>query len=632
MRKEIDFNFTLNVSAEGYEKKTDATCCLSSKGAEAIGRKKMCFFENSLTVDEFLLKAQSGHSFCAIYRFESGKKYWYSNSKGQKFLGYPYYQRDNKTSTKGGLKIDFKRDEYFSGSQVIFIDIDLTKYEDINEYIDTLTFKPTMVYMSYSDGKEKNGIISRRFHLCYVFDTILNADEFKLASKTLSNALVKDTKEELDDKCGEKMSQYMNGCYGNLENYKTYLIYSLEDIKEYNNINKEENKEYEDVHKCTTYYNVLQNDTIDTYDTIIEEIPLYDEGLLSDMGRLDYDEFMKYNRHKYNYYYRVEKDEWVNNSYQFVDDSYFAFKWQYGKNAVLHDGQNRRKKVYMRMCLRRVMNPNVDANTILFNAYEDIHRFFDWEGLDLYEYLKKNIEYCFNKTIEEIEEEFSITISKLREETKPKRGIIYKNRMSHTVETTYSILDEYYQQNMTVSENLDMINNYYGFTISERTIYNYISNRGIKTDKDKLSDNDLILLTDFSISAIENLRNIKKFGYKIGNKRYNKIYKEYKNKLDKEDVRVDKSTTYYNKMQNDTIKENQEIKSENYSGEIVLTKTQQSIYGKLLNSYSSDSIEPLKKDIESIVYLLNSKSSKPTLENYCMDYLPNGNNNNWDIF
>ena len=45
MKKIEDFRFALNVSAEGYEKKTDASACLSSAGAKAIKRKKMCFFD-----------------------------------------------------------------------------------------------------------------------------------------------------------------------------------------------------------------------------------------------------------------------------------------------------------------------------------------------------------------------------------------------------------------------------------------------------------------------------------------------------------------------------------------------------------------------------------------------------------
>ena len=55
-----DFRFALNISAEGYEKKTDASACLSSAGAKAIGRKKMCFFEMNLTVSDSKMVKNTG--------------------------------------------------------------------------------------------------------------------------------------------------------------------------------------------------------------------------------------------------------------------------------------------------------------------------------------------------------------------------------------------------------------------------------------------------------------------------------------------------------------------------------------------------------------------------------------------
>ena len=65
----------------------------------------------NLTVNEFIEKAFEGHSFCALFRFKENKKYWYENRQGRKYLAYPHYTRDSVTATKGGLKIDFKRDE-----------------------------------------------------------------------------------------------------------------------------------------------------------------------------------------------------------------------------------------------------------------------------------------------------------------------------------------------------------------------------------------------------------------------------------------------------------------------------------------------------------------------------------------
>ena len=557
MKKIDDFKFTLNVSNEGYEQKTDATCCLSEKGALAINRKKMCFFEETLSVDEFIDKAEKGHSFCALYRFEQGKKYFYTTKEGKKYLGYPYYQRDSKTATKGGLKIDFKRDEYFSGSQVIFIDIDYTKYTDIEEYINKLTFKPTCIYMSYSDGKDKKGIVSRRFHLVYIFDTILDKDTIKFCSSTLSEALVVDTGEELEDKCGEKISQYMNGCFGNQENYKSYIIYSLDDIKNFNiesSIKEDDVKEEKEEDKITTINSVLQKE-----ETVVEDETkpesLFDEKLLNDWDRLDIEEFKRLRdwenyRRTTKHYYRVDNEEWINDKIQKVDENFFSLFWI---KSTVHDGSKRRKGLYERMCLRRLINPEITPMELAVNTIIDIIRFYDnSDGVLNSDFIKRNVLNCLELTIEEIEDKYKGTLEYLRNTTKPKRGFIYKDKESHSKETTYEILDDYYNRDVDVKENLKFINEVCKFPISLRTLYNYLKDRGIKNDSLKLTDEEVEEFLDLSISAFENYKNLKEEGYKISKDRVNKIYKnKKKNNIIVEEVI---GTTINSKLQNKEMK------------------------------------------------------------------------------
>ena len=526
-----DFKFTLNVSSEGYEKKTDATCCLTSKGAEAINRKKMCFFERSMTIDQFLEMAEKGHSFCNLFRFEENKKYAYYNKEGEKFLSFPFYQKDSKTATKGALKLDFKRDEYFSGSQVVFIDIDYTKYTDIEEYINKLTFKPSCIYMSYSDGKEKNGVVSRRFHLVYIFDKILDKDEIKLCSSTLSEALVKDTGEELEDKCGEKISQYMNGCFGNKENYKTYSIYSLQDISIYYN-NKEEDK-------TTTLNLILQKGEI-------EQIFLFDERLLNEWDRLEIEEFKKLNlwenyRRSTKFYYRVDNEEWINDKIQKVDENYFKLYWNTHK---IFDGSKRRKGLYERMCLRRLINPQITAMELVVNTMIDIMMFYDNSDKVLNsEFIKRNIKNCLEMTIDDIEDKYRGTLEYLRNTTKPKKGFIYKDKESHSKETTYQFLDDNYNRNLDIKENLKFINEVVGYRVSIRTLYNYLKERGIKNDSSKLTNEEVRDLLDYSESAYENYKNLKQKGYKIKKDRVYQLYNLYNNKEE------DKTTTLNPKLQ-----------------------------------------------------------------------------------
>ncbi len=542
-----NFKFTLNVSNEGYQNKKEAIACLTSKGAAAINRKKMCFFEREITVDEFLNKAQSGHSFCALFRFEEGKKYWYETKKGQRFLSYPTYQKDSKYATKGGLKLDFKRDTYFSGTQMIFIDIDYTTYTDINEYINMLSFKPTCIYMSYSDNIAKHDIVSRRFHMCYAFDKILNSVEFMNASETLSRALEKDTNEKLEDKCGENKSQYMNGCFGNHEVYATYNIYSMGDIYDYiveNRNIKEDNNSID-----TTI-----NLELETKDSPKDEI-IFDETLLklydSNHKGNDYTNFCKLARwnklRQYTkYYYRVEKDEWINNQYQFIDESYFRLFWY---TNSLHDGNKRRKGLFERMCLRKVMNPSITADELVVNTIIDIMRFYDNSDEVLNsDFIRRNVTKCLELSIEEIEDKYKGTLKYLREISKPKKGIIYRTKLSHSKETTYAILDGYYDDNLSVTENLDIINNDYGYLIKKSTLYSYLKSRNIKSDIRTLSNEELVQMVDINKSIRENLEDIKSLGYKISKDRINIIIKQIK--------RTSMSTTINDEME---IKDSMEI-------------------------------------------------------------------------
>ena len=51
---------------------------------------------------------------------------------------------------------------------------------------------------------------------------------------------------------------------------------------------------------------------------------------------------MCFNRHKFNYFYRPERDDWINDTYQLIDDEYFCLPYTVDEYK-LADGQGRRK-------------------------------------------------------------------------------------------------------------------------------------------------------------------------------------------------------------------------------------------------------------------------------------------------
>ena len=539
MKTQTDFKFTLNVSNEPYECKGDALACLSSAGAKAIGKNKMAFKEQTITVSEFLGLATSGYTFCNLYQFDESKKYWIENKKHQKYLMYPTYQRG---AAKGCMKVCFKRDDFFKSAQVVFVDVDLTKYQTVEEYISVLRFKPTCVYMSYSDGLEKHGVVSRRFHLVYIFEKPLDKEEFLEVSSSLTKLIESDTNEVMDDDCGTRLSQYMNGCFGNDEIFCSYILYDYYDI-----INKNNSKDNIDNNNNKEDYILLRNakneHPANEGESVLEtgnsseagNKDLVSEQLIYELKSFDnYDNFMKYNRHKYRIFWRAEK-EWTpividGNTYyyQFTDENYFTL---YYNTDRVPDGSKRRKKLFERMCLRKYMFPDIDADTLLVNAYDDVVRFFEVDSDLTLECLVMNVENAMKLSTEEIYDAYSEAIDYLKEGS-PSKGIIYKVTGQHTTserntiykKIRYSLIDGIYDKNKSVAENARVISDKL-FPIKERALYYYLEDRNINVKEDR--DSEILSAYDFSLSLRKNLEILKGLGIKVSLGKLSKLIKEY---------------------------------------------------------------------------------------------------------
>jgi len=381
MFKYNDFRFLINISRDYYEKKSDAIACLSREGAKAIGKEKMAFFECNVNVSEFLNYALNGHTFCNLFSFDQSQKYWVTTSKGQPYLSYPVYRRG---ANVGGMKLSFKSDAFFSGSQAIFVDVDYTRFSNVVDYLKILKYPPTCVYMSYSDNLQKKGKISRRFRMVYVMDRVLNRDEFVNVSMSITNQIENDTAEPMEDDCGTRMSQYMNGVYNNDEVYCTYCIYSTDDFP------------------AILPMQTISSTLSQIESTNITTIPQvhFDEQMTLDMGSMDYITFMHYYSTRYRYVYRTEKNEWPYITYQLTDENYLQ-TWYYREKQV--DGQKRRKKLFKNACLRRLMYPDIDADTLLFNLYLDLVLFFDnSDGVITLDTLKKKVVNAMKMTQEDL--------------------------------------------------------------------------------------------------------------------------------------------------------------------------------------------------------------------------------------
>ena len=523
MTQDRSYLFETSISRVGYSSKEEAKRCLYGKAVQAYNKTvddpslklhKMAFKRTSLTVEEFAEKATSGYTFCNLFSYDPARKYTF-RFRQYTDRAYPEYQRG---ANKGYMKMQMKSDDYYEGTQCFFVDIDYTKYSNVQEFIDALKLPPTVVYMSYSDATykkdrkqehnpkydEDKGIWSRRFRLCYVFDEIILGEKKFIELSTSINTMVeRSIKEQIQDTCGKQMSQYFNGTQNKNEVYVLGYIYSKEDFLP---------------HTAATYYNEFPSEgqfgmnllnLPSVTATKLEYTCQYttpSDRFINDMSRLGYDEFMAEARHRYRYHYRKDDGVWIDRC-QTVDEDYFAL---YYNVSPLKDGDHRRKKLFERMCLRRVMFPDITPNEVLYNAYEDLHRFVDnREDPITIECLVRNVINAFRLTIEEIEKRYSKVIAYLKSRA-PKNRLIYDTRgcqnpaerNTRMKEIRWSLYDKEYNTELSLKENAEKLN------VNVKTLRTYCRDRGIEVNN-KVTDEELMLLVDKELSIRKNITNLK---------------------------------------------------------------------------------------------------------------------------
>lgn len=444
----------------------------------------------------------------------------------------------------------------FAGAFCVFVDIDETQRNDMREFIQALSNKPTFAYTSYSNQQPGKGA---RFRLAYVFNTpivfhtpIEGVFHFRYLAHKVYELIERDTKETISDKCGLSPAQYMNGTnkFADgiiFDEYFSGAVYEYPDFScndndfveylkrycDYSGSPKSKYKRYID--SILSSYNISsisknERERESKYNTVYDDCKK-NEHLLCDMERLSYDEFMREYRIKYEYIYRVEGEEWTpiiaeNRyvQYQNIAEGYFSLKYY---STPIKDGQCRRKRLYQRMLLRRVINPDIKADELLFNAYEDLHRFFDNSGKNganviTIDELQHNVESAMRMSLQDIETEYSDTLTYLRSKA-PKSGRIYKFKGVTTLAERnkaikairWQIISDNYDWTLTPRENYDYLQ-MIGITVSIDTIYRFCKEYEIPTNvSQKYKDSQMIAQYDDTLSLRANHKKLLALGYKI---------------------------------------------------------------------------------------------------------------------
>ena len=155
----------------------------------------------------------------------------------------------------------------------------------------------------------------------------------------------------------------------------------------------------------------------------------------------------------------------------------------------LIDGQHRKITLFHRGWLRRIIKSNITPNELLYNLLFDREHFFDNSDNELNVYrLQEIVRDCYKYDIEDYKTQYEDVFQDTIDRCRKKQVIIHRSSKrlirANTLlkELRWKILDEAYNQNLSIEENHQILNDS-DFIISIPTLYNYCRNRGIVTKK-----------------------------------------------------------------------------------------------------------------------------------------------------
>ena len=422
--------FSVNLSKEGYTSKEEAKSSLTREGAKSVGKKKMSFTENTfMSLDKLEKSLIQGHSYCSIFNTPSHT--FKEEKRGLKSVYYvdsPIFYKD------GSLKLSAKRDDTFLGSHIITIDVDETNCTSVEEFIEKLSIQPSLVYESYSSNKPKarkesmgvfnpfETISCPRFHILYVFDKLLNKEEFKSTSTILANLIEKETGEIIDN-CSLNISQYFNGTFGGKSwNFNKIYLYNEEKL------NKLKGKDKYIKPVCEIKVDLKHTSIFEKETDVIVRSEIkpgtVEDKLLSYIGRYEAGKVSSYFNSHYNltYFYNTLWDKkWAEDEKgYFVDSSYLETLYAARKKG---DGSKRRKFIFTNMLLRKLIKPEISIAELIYTAFVDVElqNFVD-NGDSVFnsDFYKRNALKVYDLPVSIIEKQLSGVLKTIKDKSKGK--------------------------------------------------------------------------------------------------------------------------------------------------------------------------------------------------------------------
>ena len=325
-----DYKFEVSISDKGYDHKPIE---------DEI--RHFRFIKKTVDIDDFLNYMLEGHCYTGIYSYDS----------------FGMRQKTNYN---------------FRYSYLVTIDVDHSK-ETMNEMIDRIEFKPTCAYTSCRNGLEGES----RFRLVYAFDEKIEGKEEYwnyVYTVLAANGLELDGK-VIDHKSREAI-QYFNGNGTETFDFTvTDIIYNLGDFKSYykdyfsiynTTFKNIDNKSINENHTYNTHHNIHLNDTFTDNQFEKDYWNMKMEDILSKY--IDVYPNMEHTP------LEIPDDD---TPYIIYPTDYIEIRrwWRKRLNGMpikIKDGEGRRRKLFINGIIRRLINPNITFDNLLYNLLHEL--------------------------------------------------------------------------------------------------------------------------------------------------------------------------------------------------------------------------------------------------------------------
>lgn len=422
-----EYEFTLFVSQKNY----------SSKPTQGE-MPKMRFTPQQLTIESALECAIQGKAFC--YTFQSDK-------------------------ADGSLSVKDKKKENFISTSAIIYDFDDMKVS-MADYINSIPYKPSFAYPTYSDGK--NGL--SRFRLAYVLDDeILGESDFNAIYHAIANAnkFTPETKEQ----GGWDVRSVAQMYFGTTQDVSTYIsntVYSINDFEPYA-VPVTENG-------TSTKKPISKNRN--NYEYAI------DEEFLDNLNNNTFERFFKiyFDSYYSNYRHSLETELTLSDNemwYEYPEDYVAVLRKRQGKYTLKWGiGEDRKKKLYVTAQIMLYNCPDLTIENLIYNL--DIERCWYYDNTDN----KINNQVLIVTAVNAFNRRINLNPSKhssyrVNKEFWSEQGVgVHQAKGFIRRERNVQEILPYIDSNKTIKENHQiLIDN--GFQISKRTVERMVARSDI---------------------------------------------------------------------------------------------------------------------------------------------------------